>query len=76
MLFWCCFFMRSLMVYASGSWLPKLMMAAGYSLGNSLMFLMVMNVGAVVGTMGGGILADRFHLKPVLLACFYWAHSL
>ncbi len=51
-----------------GSWLPKLMMAAGYSMDNSLMFMMVMNVGAVVGTMGGGILADRFHLKPVIIS--------
>ena len=43
------------------------MMAAGYSMDNSLMFMMVMNVGAVVGIVGGGILADRFHLKPVLM---------
>lgn len=70
LLFWCCFFMCLLMVYALGSWLPKLMMAAGYSLGNSLMFLMAMNMGAVVGTIGGGILADRFHLKPVIIGMF------
>lgn len=70
LLFWCCFFMCLLMVYALGSWLPKLMMAAGYSLGNSLMFLMAMNIGAVVGTVGGGILADRFHLKPVIIGMF------
>lgn len=70
LLFWCCFFMCLLMVYALGSWLPKLMMAAGYSLGNSLMFLMAMNIGAVVGTIGGGILADRFHLKPVIIGMF------
>lgn len=58
LLFWCCFFMCFmclLMVYALGSWLPKLMMAAGYSMDNSLMFMMVMNVGAVVGIVGGGI---------------------
>ena len=54
-------------MYALSCWLPKLMMAAGYSLDNSLMFMMVMNVGAVVGIVGGGILADRFHLKPVLM---------
>ncbi|QXR19414.1 MFS transporter [Acinetobacter variabilis] len=70
LLFWCCFFMCLLMVYALGSWLPKLMMSAGYSLGNSLMFLMAMNIGAVVGTIGGGILADRFHLKPVIIGMF------
>ena len=32
-----------------------------------MLFRSVMNVGAVVGIVGGGILADRFHLKPVLM---------
>ena len=66
-LFWLCFFMCLLTLYALGSWLPKLMMAAGYSMGSSLMFLMAMNIGAVIGTVGGGILADKFHLKPVII---------
>lgn len=67
LLFWLAFFSCLLTMYALSSWLPKLMMAAGYSMDNSLMFMMVMNVGAVVGIVGGGILADRFHLKPVLM---------
>lgn len=67
LLFWLSFFMCLLTLYALGSWLPKLMMAAGYSLGNSLMFLLAMNIGAVIGTVGGGILADKFHLKPVII---------
>ena len=67
MLFWLCFFMCLLTLYALGSWLPKLMMAAGYSLGSSLTFLLAMNIGAVIGTIGGGILADKFHLKPVII---------
>ncbi|RZG68275.1 MFS transporter [Acinetobacter bouvetii] len=67
LLFWLAFFTCLLTMYALSSWLPKLMMAAGYSMDNSLMFMMVMNVGAVVGIVGGGILADRFHLKPVLM---------
>ena len=66
-LFWLAFFMCLLTLYALGSWLPKLMMAAGYSLGSSLMFLLAMNIGAVIGTVGGGILADKFHLKPVII---------
>lgn len=70
LLFWCCFFMCLLMTYALGSWLPKLMMAAGYSLGNSLYFLLSLNIGAVIGTIAGGILADRFHLKPVIVTMF------
>ncbi|MFC6052758.1 MFS transporter [Acinetobacter sp. Ac_877] len=67
LLFWLAFFSCLLTMYALSSWLPKLMMAAGYSMDNSLMFMLVMNVGAVVGIVGGGILADRFHLKPVLM---------
>ncbi|WP_111860263.1 MFS transporter [Acinetobacter sp. CFCC 10889] len=67
LLFWVAFFMCLLMLYALGSWLPKLMMAAGYSLGSSLMFLMALNIGAVIGTIGGGVLADRFNFKPVLI---------
>ncbi len=66
-LFWIAFFSCLLTMYALSSWLPKLMMAAGYSMDNSLMFMMVMNIGAVIGIVGGGILADRFHLKPVLM---------
>lgn len=66
-LFWCSFFMGLLMLYALGSWLPKLMIAAGYSMGTSLTFLLSMNIGAVIGIIGGGILSDRFHLKPVIV---------
>ena len=67
LLFWLAFFTCLLTMYALSSWLPKLMMAAGYSMDNSLMFMLVMNVGAVIGIVGGGILADRYHLKPVLM---------
>ncbi len=59
-----------LMVYALGSWLPKLMIQAGYSLGASMMFLFALNIGGMVGAIGGGVLADRFHLKPVLSIMF------
>ncbi|WP_407409609.1 MFS transporter [Acinetobacter sp.] len=67
LLFWLAFFMCLLTMYALGSWMPKLMMAAGYSMGSSLLFLLAMNIGAVIGTVSGGMLADRFHLKPVIM---------
>ena len=57
--------------YALSSWLPKLMLAAGYSLGKSILFLLALNVGAMIGSIGGGILSDKFHLKPVIREC-YW----
>ncbi len=69
-MFWIAFFMCSLMVYALGSWLPKLMIQAGYSLGASMLFLFALNIGGMVGAIGGGTLADKFHLKPVLSIMF------
>ncbi|WP_109441354.1 MFS transporter [Acinetobacter haemolyticus] len=67
LMFWVLFFMCLLMVYALSSWLPKLMLAAGYSLGKSILFLFALNVGAMIGSIGGGILSDKFHLKPVIM---------
>jgi len=69
-MFWIAFFMCLLMVYALGSWLPKLMLQAGYSLGASMLFLFALNIGGMVGAIGGGALADRFHLKPVITIMF------
>ncbi|ANQ19058.1 MULTISPECIES: MFS transporter [Vibrio] len=70
LMFWTAFFCCLLMVYALGSWLPKLMSVAGYGLSSSLMFLMILNVGAIIGAVGGGWLADRFSLRSVLV-CFF-----
>ena len=48
-IFWVVFFMCLLMVYALASWLPKLMIQAGYSLGASMLFLFALNIGGMVG---------------------------
>ncbi|SEB20485.1 MFS transporter [Variovorax sp. YR216] len=69
-MFWVAFFMCLFMVYALSSWLTKLMANAGYSLGSALTFVLVLNVGAIVGSVGGGWLADRFHIKHVLAGMY------
>lgn len=69
-MFWTAFFMCLFMVYALSSWLTKLMAGAGYSLGSALTFVLVLNVGAIIGAVGGGWLADRFHIKTVLAAMY------
>jgi AAHS family benzoate transporter-like MFS transporter len=69
-MFWIAFFMCLFMVYALSSWLTKLMASAGYSLGSALTFVLVLNFGAMIGAVGGGWLADRFHIKHVLV-CMY-----
>ncbi|TGN95750.1 MFS transporter [Burkholderia sp. USMB20] len=69
---WIAFFMGLFMVYALSSWLTKLMAMSGYSLGSALTFVLVFNVGAVVGAIGGGWLGDKYNIKYVLVA-FYAA---
>ncbi len=68
--FWISFFMCLLMVYALGSWLPKLMQTAGYPLKSGLMFLFAMNIGGMVGAILGGRMSDKFNLKSVLVIFF------
>ncbi len=70
LMLWTAFFSCLLMVYALNSWLPKLMTKAGYGLGSSLSFLLVLNFGAIFGAVGGGWLGDRFNL-PRVLAVFF-----
>ncbi|MBP0639747.1 MFS transporter [Cupriavidus sp. AcVe19-6a] len=69
-MFWIAFFMCLFMVYALSSWLTKLMATAGYSLGSALTFVLVLNIGAMIGAVGGGWLADRYHIKYVLAAMY------
>lgn len=67
---WTAFFMGLFMVYALSSWLTKLMAMAGYSLGSALNFVLVFNIGAICGAVGGGWLGDRFNIKHVLIALY------
>ena len=69
-MFWIAFFTCLLMVYGLNSWLPKLMTKAGYELGSSLTFLLVLNFGAMIGAIGGGWLGDKYNLKTVLISFF------
>ncbi len=69
-MFWVAFFMCLFMVYALSSWLTKLMVSAGYSLGSALTFVLVLNFGAVLGAVGGGWLADRLPIKGVLAGMY------
>ena len=69
LLFWISFFMCLLMIYGLNTWLPKLMDGAGLSV-SGLMFLFVLNFGAIFGAIFGGRLADKWGPKPVLIAFF------
>ena len=67
---WAAFMTGLFMVYALNSWLTKLMAMSGHSLGSALNFVIVFNVGAIVGAIGGGWLSDKFNIKYVLIT-FY-----
>jgi len=67
---WVAFMTGLFMVYALSSWLTTLMAMAGYSLGSALNFVIVFNVGAIVGAIFGGWLSDKVNIKRVLIA-FY-----
>lgn len=72
-MFWTTCFMCLFMVYALSSWLTKLMASAGYSLGSALTFVLVLNIGAMIGAISGGWLADRFNIKYVLIVMYILA---
>jgi MFS transporter, AAHS family, benzoate transport protein len=73
LMFWVTCITNLFMVYGLSSWLTKLMASAGYSLGSALTFVLAMNLGAVVGAIGGGWLADRFNIQRVLVSMYLLA---
>ena len=63
-------FMGLLLVYGLNNWLPGIMREAGYDLGAQLAFLTVLNVGAVVGLLVAGGVADRVGARRAGIAWF------
>lgn len=67
---WVTSFMGLLLVYALNTWLPKLMVAAGYGLTGGLWLLLLLNAGAICGLLVAGRVGDRIGLKPAALLWF------
>ncbi|WP_374300290.1 MFS transporter [Paracoccus sp. (in: a-proteobacteria)] len=63
-------FMGLLLVYALNTWLPKLMVTAGYSLTGGLWLLLLLNAGAIAGLLVAGRVGDRIGLKVAAVAWF------
>ncbi|WP_329568792.1 MFS transporter [Streptomyces sp. NBC_01361] len=59
-----------LLAYGLSTWLPTIMQRSGYGLGPSISFLLVLNLGAIIGSISAATLADRFGSKPVVAAAF------
>lgn len=67
---WVGSFMGLLLVYGLNTWLPQIMRDAGYPLTAALNLLLLMNVGAVVGLLVAGWVADRGGIKRSALLWF------
>ena len=68
--FWVTSFMGLLLVYGLNTWLPRIMQSAGYGLGAALALLLVLNVGAIIGLLVAGQVANRMGVRPAVLAWF------
>ncbi|MFJ5264864.1 MFS transporter [Streptomyces sp. NPDC088387] len=69
-LLWVMCFCALLTVYGLNTWLPQIMRAAQFPLGSALTFLLVFNLGSIVGSVVGGRAADRIGSKPVVAVSF------
>jgi len=69
-LFWIGTAVGLLLVYGLNTWLAQIMRTAGYELGSALAFLLVLNLGAIVGTPLLGMVADRVGSKQTTTGMF------
>lgn len=58
------------LVYSLNTWLPEIMLRAGFNAKGSLSFLLVLNGGSLFGAVLASRTADRFGPKPVVASCF------
>lgn len=63
-------FFALFMIFGVNTWLPQLMNLSGYSLTSSLLFLLVLNIGNIIGNIIAGAAADRFGSKAVCIVIF------
>lgn len=69
-MFWIAFFSCLLMVYGLNTWLPNLMIEAGYALNSSLGFLIALQGGAIIGTLIIARLCDKYGAKKMLVPMY------
>lgn len=69
-MFWVASFCCFILIYAMNTWLTKLMIEAGYNLDSSLLFLAILNVGAIIACIAGGSLMEKYGFKKVLIPIY------
>lgn len=68
--FWVASIMGLLLVYGLNTWLPVIMQAAGYALSAGLGLLLTLNVGAVLGLLVAGQVANGIGTRTAALVWF------
>jgi MFS transporter, AAHS family, benzoate transport protein len=70
MMFWLACFCTFILMYSLNTWLPTLMLQSGYNLSSSLMFVAVLQIGSIVGTLILGNLIQKVGFKKVLIPLY------
>lgn len=70
LLTWGAFFLGFAGVYFTNSWLPKLLVDAGISAPLAIKAVVILNFGAITGTLGIGLLSRWWPLKTLLVGAF------
>lgn len=70
-LLWITFIMGFFMIYGLNTWLPQMMREAGYPLGSSLSFLLMLNLTSMIGAVIQGYMADRWGSKWVMTTFYF-----
>jgi AAHS family benzoate transporter-like MFS transporter len=71
--FWAAYFFTMLLIYGLATWLPEWMLRSGNSMYTSLTFPIILNLGAILGTVLFAIVAERVKSTKRLLAFSYIA---
>lgn len=70
LLIWITCLCSYLVSFALTAWLPNLMVRAGYPLTSGLLFTVVLGLGALIGSLTGGKLAERVGMKKVVVVSY------
>ena len=71
--FWIATFLALFMIFGLNTWVPQIMRTAGYSLGSALSFLLVLDIGTIIGSLFTGAAMDRFGAKSTCTVSFLLA---
>lgn len=70
LMFWLSCFCAFILMYSLNTWLPTLMMHTGYTLNSSLVFVAVLQLGAIAGTIAFSNVIERFGFKRILIPLY------